>query len=311
MNDDLRLARLLEHALQLMQGGHHDQAIDVLTRVLGEAPDHGDAHAILASCLVRSKRLHAANLEAAQALALDPDSHFAHLAMASVQIARRAFKQAEAHIDASRALAPDSVETCRLAASLYQTWGKPERALAEIVEASERDPDDAGVWAQYGWIEYERGRREPARAHAERALEIDPEHVDALTLLGHCDLAAGRVEEARAHALWALQNEPGDEGALVLLAAIKARQNWFLGAWWRFQTWVSAGSSRRAIALLVGMYLLYRAADIALVDHGLKSWTPALSIAWLGFCVYTWFAPGIFMRSVRRELETVKLRPDF
>ena len=96
-----------------------------------------------------------------------------------------------------------------------------------------------------------------------------------------------------------------------MLAAIKARQNWFLGVWWRFQTWVTAGSSRRAIALLVGMYLLYRAAGIALVDHGLKTWTPALSIVWLGFCVYTWFAPGIFMRSVRRELETVKLRPDF
>ena len=53
------------------------------------------------------------------------------------------------------------------------------------------------------------------------------------------------------------------------------------------------------------------AAGIALVDHGLKTWTPALSIVWLAFCVYTWFAPGIFMRSVRRELETVKLRPDF
>lgn len=311
MNDDLRLARLLEHALQLMHGGHHDQAIDVLTRVLGEAPDHGDAHAILAFCLVRRKRLHAANLEAAQALALDPDSHLGHLAMASVQIARRAFKQAEAHIDAARALAPENPETCRLAASLYQTWDKPERALAEIIEASEHDPDDAGVWAQYGWIEYGRGRREPARAHAQRALAIDPEHVDALTLLGHCDLAAGRIEEARAHALWALQNEPGDEGALMLLAAIKARQNWFLGLWWRFQTWVSAGSSRRAIALLVGMYLLYRAATIALVDHGLETWAPGLSVVWLGFCVYTWFAPGIFMRSVRRELQTVKLRPDF
>ncbi len=311
MNDDLRLDRLLQHALQLMHGGHHDQAIDVLTRVLGEAPDHSDAHAILASCLVRRKRLHAADLEAAQALALDPDSYLAHLAMASVQIARRGFKQAEAHLDIARALSPESAETHRLAANLYGAWGKHDRALAEIVAASERDPDDAGIWAQYGWIEYERGQRESARAHAERALELDPEHIDALTLLGHCDLATGRVEEARAHAVWALQNAPGDEGALTLLAAIKARQSWFLGLWWRFQTWVSAGSSRRAIALIVGMYLLYRAAEIALIDHGLKTWTPALSTIWLAFCVYSWFAPGIFMRSVRRELETVKLRPDF
>ena len=66
-----------------------------------------------------------------------------------------------------------------------------------------------------------------------------------------------------------------------------------------------------AIALLVGFYLLYRAADIAMLEHGLDEWAPALSFAWLGFCVYTWFAPGIFMRSVKRELSTVKLRPDY
>lgn len=311
MNDSIRIARLLEHALRLMHGGHIDQSIDVLTRVLGEDPDHSDAHAVLAFCLVSRKRLHAANLEAAQAIALDPDSDLAHLAMASVLIARRAFKQAEAHIDAARALASEHAESYQLAASLYEASGQPERALAEIVRASEYAPDDASVWAQYGGIEYAAGRREAARAHAERALEIDPEHVDALTLIGHCDLAAGRTEQAREHAVWALQNAPGDEGALTLLAAVKARQSWLLGLWWRFQSYISAGSNQRAIALLVGMYLVYRAAGIALVDHGLDAWSPALSFAWLGFCVYTWFAPGIFMRSVKRELSTIKLRPDY
>lgn len=311
MNDDLRRSHLLDHALRLMRGGHHDQAIDVLTRVLGEAPDHSDAHAILALCLVSRKRLYAARLEAAQALSLDPDSHFAHIAMASVQIAHREFKQAEAHLDAARALAPGNADNHRIAAALHQAWGRPDRALSEIVRANQLEPDDAGIWSDYGWIEYARGERTQARAHAEQALEIDPEHIDALTLLGHCDLAAGRIEDARAHALWALQNAPGDEGALTLLAAVKARQSWVLGLWWRFQTWISAGSSRRAIALLVGMYLLYRTADIALADYGLKQWSPVLSFAWLGFCVYTWFAPSIFMRSIRRELQTVKLRPDY
>lgn len=311
MNDGLRAGRLLDHALRLMRGGHHDQAIDVLTRVLGEAPDHSDAHAILALCLIRRKRLYAAELEAAQALSLEPESHLAHIAMASVQIAHRKFKQAEAHLDAARELFPESDENHRLAASLYQAWGQPDRALTEISRASELDPDDAGIWADYGSIEYERGQRGQARLHAERALEIDPEHIDALTLLGHCDLAAGRADEARAHAVWALQNDPTDAGALTLLAAVKARQSWLLGLWWRFQTWVGAGSSRRAIALLVGMYLLYRTAGIALDEHGLKDWAGWLSWIWLGFCAYTWFAPDIFMRSVRRELETVKLRPDY
>jgi tetratricopeptide (TPR) repeat protein len=308
---DLRIAQLLGHATRLMRGGHTDQAIDVLTRILGEAPDFSDAHAYLAVCLVSRHRLHAAQLEASQALLLDPDSEVAHMAMAAVSIAHRKFREAEAHLEAAHTLSPEDADILAMSASLYQAWDKPDQALDNIARAHAMAPDDPGILAQYGRIEFLRGRREPARGFAERALEIDPEHVDALTLLGHCDLAAGRVEDARRHAVWALQNAPGDEGALTLLAAVKARQSWFLGLWWRFQTWISAGSNRRAIALLVGMYLLYRAVGIALVDNGQQDGASVLSVVWLGFCVYTWFAPSIFQKSVRRELETVRLRPDY
>ncbi|MBW8852587.1 MAG: tetratricopeptide repeat protein [Xanthomonadales bacterium] len=311
MSDELRRSRMLDHALRLIHGGHDDQAIDVLTRLLGEAPDDADAHAALALCLVSRHRLHAAKLEAAQALALEPDAVLGHLAMASVSIARREFPAAEAHIDAARALAPEEPQSYRLAASLYRNWGRDARALEEIAKAHALAPDDPATLAQYGLLLFQDGRRDEARRFAERALERDPEHVEALTLLGHCDLAAGRVEDARAHAVWALQNEPGDVGALTLLSAIKARRSWLLGLWWRFQTWVTAGTNRRAIALLVGLYLVYRIADVALREQGLEDGAAWLSFAWLGFCVYTWFAPSIFLRSLRREFETVRLRPDY
>lgn len=311
MTDDLRLARLLDHALRLMRGGHVDQAIDVLTRLLGEAPDDADAHAALALCLVSRHRLHAAKLEAAQALALEPDGVLAHLAMASVSIARREFPAAEAHLDAARAIAPEHPENYRIAATLYRNWGRNARALEEIGKAHALDPDDPGILAQYGWLMFLEGRREEARDFAERALQRDPEHVDALTLLGQCDLAAGHVEDARGHAVWALQNEPGDEGALTLLAAIKARRSWLLGLWWRFHSWLTAGSSHRAIALLVGMYLAYRATGVTLHVKQHDDAAAWLSYAWLAFCVYTWFAPAIFRRSLKREMETVRLRPDY
>ncbi|MFZ5636964.1 MAG: tetratricopeptide repeat protein [Pseudomonadota bacterium] len=309
--NDLRLSQMLMHGVRLMHGGHTDQAIDVFARVLGEAPDVSQAHAYLALCLVSRRRLHAAKLEAAQALVLDPDSEFAHMAMASVSIAHRRFADAEAHLEAAHALSPEDPDLHAMSAAMYTAWGKREQAMAFIRRAHAMAPDDPSILAQYGNLEFAAGRREIARGYAERALEIDPEHVDALTLLGHCDLAAGRVEDARAHAVWALQNAPSDVGALTLLAAVKARQSWLLGVWWRFQTWITAGSNRRAIALLVGLYLVYRAAGIALLDHGLKDGASWLSVVWLGFCVYTWSAPAIFERSIRRELESVRLRPDY
>ncbi len=311
MNDELRIAQWLRHALSLMNAGHYDQALDVLTRALGEDPENGDAHAMLAFCLVGKKRLYAAELEAAHALALESENPFAHLAMASASIAARKFARAEDHLNAAKALAPESVHAYALAASLYRLWGKPVLAQSEIEHARALDPDDPSVWAQSGQLAFDRGERDIARAQALAALEIDPEHVDALTLLGHCDLAAGRIEEARAHALWALQQDPSDGGALTLFAAVKARQSWLLGLWWRFQSFVGAGSSRRAIVLLIGAYLLYRIAEIAMKQNGLVTQSSYLNIAWLGFCVYTWFAPTLFWRSIRKEMRSVRLRPDY
>ncbi len=307
----MRTEQWLRQAQRMLSGGHLDRAIELLTRALSEDPDSGDAHAMLAFCLVGKKRLYAAELEAGYALAMESDNPFAHLAMAAVRIGTRKFTEAERHLDAAKELSPESAEAHRLSASLYRIWGKAERAHTEIEHARALDPESPDVWAQSGWLAFDRGERDTAREHAIAALEIDPEHVDALTLLGHCDLAAGRTEEARAHALWALQQEPDDGGAMTLFAAVKARKSWLLGLWWRFQSFVNAGSQRRAIALLIGAYLLYRIGSIALNQNGLSKESLYLTLAWLGFCVYTWFAPTLFWRSIRKEMESVRLRPDY
>jgi hypothetical protein len=62
---------------------------------------------------------------------------------------------------------------------------------------------------------------------------------------------------------------------------------------------------------LVGFYLVYRILSIAFEDNGHEDWSTMLSIGWLGFCVYTWFAPVLFYRSLRKELTQVHLREGF
>ena len=32
---------------------------------------------------------------------------------------------------------------------------------------------------------------------------------------------------------------------------------------------------------------------------------------WMGICVYSWVAPGMYRKMLERELATVRLRPDF
>ncbi|MGO1069401.1 tetratricopeptide repeat protein [Lysobacter sp. CA199] len=291
--------------------GRVDAAIDALLRLLGEDAEQADAHAFLALCLVKRKRLHAANLEAQRALELAPESGFAHLAAAIVAIARREFESAQSHLLTARESDPDSAAIADAFARLYLAWGRDAQALEHARRACELDPDDPDYPALLASLELRRGDRARAEALARDVLRAHPEHLEALCVLGHCELAAGRTDSARDHAAWALQIDPTDGDALTLMAAVKARRSWLLGLWWRLQSFVSAGSRTRAVTLLLGIFLLYRVALIALPQNGLSQWTGPLSYAWLAFCAYTWIAPGLFWRSLKKELDQVKLRPGF
>lgn len=303
------------HALALARRhyghGQVDQAIDVLLRLLGEDPDLAEAHALLAFCLLKRKRLHVAALEAARALELEPDSVYSHLAAALVAIARRRPSEAETHLNAARELDPAAAVIEDGFARLHLAWGHDERALAHARCACELEPDDLDYRALLASLEFRRGDRGTAEALAREVLELDPEHLEALCVLGHCELAAGRVDDARQHAAWAVQLDPMDEQALTLLAAVKARRSPLLGLWWRFQSYLTAGSRTRTVVLLLGLFLLYQIGMIALSQNGLQRWTLPLSLLWLGFCAYTWIAPGLFWRSVKKELQQVTLRPGF
>lgn len=301
----------LQMAERYYAHGQINEAIDALLRLLGEDPDQAGAHAFLALCLVKRKRLHAAALEAGRALELEPDSPFAHLAAAIVATAGRRFRDAETHLQSARELDPDSASIADAFARLYSAWGRDAQALVEARRACELEPGDLDYQALLASLELRRGERQKAEALAREVLAAHPEHVEALCVLGHCELAAGRTDSARDHAVWALQIDPMDAEALTLMAAVKARRSWLLGLWWRFQSYISAGSRTRAVVLLLGIFLLYRIALIALPEHGLSHWAGPLSYLWLAFCAYTWIAPSLFWRSIKRELEQVRLRPGF
>jgi predicted Zn-dependent protease len=110
--------RDLERAERLYAIGQIDGAIDTLRRVLSDDPDQPEAHAWLAACLLRKRRLHAATVEAQMALTLAPESTLARWVGAEVELARRDFGAAERHIEALLADAPGVPAFHRLKAGL-------------------------------------------------------------------------------------------------------------------------------------------------------------------------------------------------
>jgi Flp pilus assembly protein TadD len=303
--------QLLERAE--MQILHRDLygAIETLRKVLTDDPDHAMAHAMLALCLHDQKRIYAAKFEAGLALALDPDSTLAHHAMAMVALAQRDFVTAERHFNEALRIEPGHPTFLRSLARLYDLWNKPDKVLPLLEQAREALPDDAENWAALAEFHFEHGDARRAEPLVRQALELDPENPRALVVMGHLLLKRGEVEDARQHALTVLSSDATHEQALHLLSAIKARQSFVLGLWWRFNSFVSLGSMTRRVAILLGLYLAYRIGSLVLVDLGYKQATLFLSLLWLGFCIYTWVGPAWFNRKIQEEFHPASVNSKY
>jgi hypothetical protein len=129
--------------------------------------------------------------------------------------------------------------------------------------------------------------------------------------MGHLLLSQGEAETAREHAVAVLQVDPTSTGALHLIAAVKARQSWFLGPWWRAMIWLQAQGSGRSIGVLLVAYVAFRVSLQAASDLGVPELQSAISLVWLAMVAWTWVGPMVFSRMVARELDPVSLRRDF
>jgi len=303
--------RLLERAEQQMHEGQYQEAIDNLVGYLGQAPQDGDAHALLAICLCHRHRLAAALLEAEAALRIDPHAPFAQMANGIVHQARREPRRAEEHFRNALELQPEWDWPPRELGRQCLYWGRREEAREWIERARGLAPDEAENHVLEARWHLQYGEAGKAEAIALDVLSAEPSHVGALVVLGFAQLKQGRTQEALEHALWAVRNAPTERAPLALLVAAKMRRNPFTGLWWRLNTFLSSGSATRSVSLMLGVYLAIRVLTLVLQDLGLPTAADALTYLWLGFCVYTWVAPALFQRALAKELERVQLRPDF
>lgn len=302
---------LLHMAENQMRQGNVDHAIETLKQALGQDPNLAEGHALLAICLLSTKRLHAAAHEAGIALTLEPELPLAHHAVGSVKLAQRRFAEAERAFKTLLDLEPESAQNHRSMAHLLVLTRRPDEADRFLQRALALDPGNPDIFADMGDRCLDRGEVDAAERWARQVLEQQPEHLEGLVLMGSVALARGDISKAREHALWALRINPQDYGALHLLTAVKSRSNWFMGLWWRYNTWMGQLGMKRAIVVLLVAFILYRVATIATTQAGHPELSALVQVLWLGICVYTWVGPGIFMRSLQKELTSVTLKPEF
>jgi tetratricopeptide (TPR) repeat protein len=307
----LETSWLLERAATAMRMGDMASAIEHLRAILGEEPENAQAHALLAFALLGTRRRHAARHEAAIAVACDPELGIGHRARGYVALSENDTPTAQAAFEHALAIDPSDEQNLLGLSRCYLAKRQFNEAMALIDKALEMDATATDALEAKARVELMRGDLRAAEATAQRALSLDPESPDALTLLGSIRLQAGDAEAARDLARWALQIDPTDEGALRLMADLKARQSWWLGAWWRFMVWLSRLGNERAVLVLTLLYIAYQAGVFVLRDLDMESAALGLNVVWLVLCAYTWGAGSIQRSMVAKELASVRLKPEF
>lgn len=309
--EERQISVLLEQAEVQRRLGNHRGATQMIQHALTIDPDHAQAHGALAFTLLDARRLRAAVIEMHAALALDGNDPYIHHVAAAVLMADRRLDDAWAHCLIALEDPTVTPATFVLAAKIRSLKGDRTGAKELLQEALALDASDTGALTGLARLELGAGDRERAAQLIEQALTSDPADRDAHVVAGYIDLARGDTAGAENHARFVLHQNAIDHDGLELWAAIRARRSWLLGAWWRWNTWMSLGEDRRRIALLIGGFVIAQLAIIIADDLGYDAASRALNLAWLGLCAYTWFAPELFRRMLARSLDTVRLDPEF
>ena len=309
MTDDPHIRRLVDRAVDRLDRGDLDGAIDILHEALALDPDSVEAHALLSLCLLNLRALGPARAEAEAALALDGEYAFAHNAMGYVFIAQGKLERAAHHFELALALDPDDPSNYDSMASLDRMRGRPYRHWLD--QALELDPDDPKLLAGVSDERYEAGDFAEARRFAEASLQINAECSDGLLAMARVLLVEKQLDDAREHVVAALRNNAVDDEALRLLVVIRARQNPILGVWMRWQVWLETMHDGKRVAWLVGLLVGTRLLAQIFVDLGLPSLASAVRTVWLAFVAYTWIGPVVFRRMLERELRDVELDDEY
>ena len=310
MTDARQIRVLLEQAERQRRLGNHRGATQLAQRALSLDPDHAIAHAELALILLDARRLVGAGVEVRLALGLDGNDPFIHRVAAAVLIAERELDDAWRHC----LIAMQDGRTADayvLGARIRDLQGDRRHARELLREALELDAGDTAAQTQLAQLALSDGQLAEAAQQIAQALAGDPADRHAHAVAGHVALARGELADAEHHARFVLQNAADDHDGLALWTAIQARRSRVLGAWWRWNAWVTLGSARRRLAIQLCLFVAVRIAVIVTDALELDAVSRGLQLVWLGVCAYTWFAPALFRRMVARTLRTVELDPEF
>jgi tetratricopeptide (TPR) repeat protein len=245
----------------LFEQSRYDQAANELTAHLGENPNDGAAHALLAISLASLKRFDDALAHAREAIGIDPEDGVAHYSLAFTELERCRYKAAAKALEEAIRCAPLAANFHSLLAALRARQQRWPAALEAAERGLECDPEHLECLNMRALAQRQLGMNAAAAETMRDALARDPNDELAHANQGWALLEEGRASEALTHFREALRLSPDLEYArLGILEALKA-QNPIYRAILRYLLWMGKQPMAVQWGIMLGLLVAMRMVD--------------------------------------------------
>ena len=216
---------LIREGVRLLSLDECAKAVDCFEKVLERAPDHPDAHHLIAvSCLRSGVDLDRAERHVSRALQLRPGEAVFKNTQGSLLSAQEKHREALACFQQALETNPDYLDALFNCAHVSRVLGQNVAALALFDRILEKVPDHAESLNASGVIFVESGRPGLARDRFLAALEQDPLRPEYYLNLANALQALGDTDEAISNAQTALALAPTSAEALNNLGSFYLEQ---------------------------------------------------------------------------------------
>ncbi len=297
MNSDA----LLDRARLLLQQDRYEQASVVLKELLSQDPEVGEAHSLLALCMLEDRdHWHEATREAERGIHLEPDAGFAHYVRAAVLGKRNQFADASISILEALRLEPYQSHFHALHASILLQERKWAQALDAATQGLQFDPEDTAC-ANMRSLALERlGRTNDSLEQADAAVARNPDSGQAHAMRGWALLQKGDYRGSQISFREALRLEPTDEFARQGMIQALNSNNFVFRAVFKFYSLMGRLATGAQWMLIVGLFVGMRALrSLADTYPQLQPFVTPISACYLIFCLLSWILNPLFNTFLR------------
>jgi arylsulfatase A-like enzyme/Flp pilus assembly protein TadD len=218
--DMIDIADRVDHAKELYESAHFNEAIADDDEILRRNPENGPARFVRGQALLAERRFGEAAKEFGLILVRNPSIAVARFNLGTSLAGARDQVRAEVEWRTAIETEPHFAEPRAALIAAQLARGDTAKALALSKEAAASGAESPELYVEIGLAYAASGNLEAAQSSFESAVRLRPTDVPALSNLGHIDYQRGRVDEALARYRAASAAAPKDPVPLKQIAAI-------------------------------------------------------------------------------------------